>query len=194
MHCSFLALSLLIVTLTSSSLHCSMMSEDDEEDFLRRLEGRPEDNSDDDEIVIQESKKRPRSRSRSLTPPPALPQHALMTARQTIRCVARSLFRKFHDLSNSFPRELVGLAPRAESPTWNAGDESADTIVLAPELAEISRQVRNERKHGISDQAHQPVDGGGPEFANITVHWRSHPLNPNGTTNSWKFKIKRVCV
>lgn len=87
----------------------------------------------------------------------------------------------------------MGSVPRPVSPVWNGvGDDSADTIILAPELAEINRQVKSQRTLGTFGQSDKAADEGGPEIVTIKLKWRPHPLNPNQTSNLWSFRMKRV--
>ncbi|KAI0631929.1 hypothetical protein C8Q77DRAFT_1122755 [Trametes polyzona] len=109
-----------------------------------------------------------RSRSRSLTPPPALPQLAIMRAREAVN-------------------QVVGDVPRAPSPT-NLVDDSFDTIVADAELAAVAQRIRSEmlRNGGT------PVpEGGGPENVRLTILWRPHPLDPNGQAEVWDKVQKR---
>ena len=69
----------------------SLSSDDEDVRILRRLERRSEDPPESSPSTSQDFRKRPRPRSRSITPPPALPQHTLWTAKQKIRYVFPSL-------------------------------------------------------------------------------------------------------
>ncbi|EMD40094.1 hypothetical protein CERSUDRAFT_112303 [Gelatoporia subvermispora B] len=113
--------------------------------------------------------KRARSRSRSITPPPALPAHVIQNARNTVQ-------------------QILGITRRAPSPTY-MGDESTDTIELDPELAAIAAQVQSQAQRGDPDAAR--LDHGGPERVKVKVRWKCHPLNPNGRSNVWEFDMRR---
>ncbi|RPD62637.1 hypothetical protein L226DRAFT_532365 [Lentinus tigrinus ALCF2SS1-7] len=139
--------------------------------------------SDSDDDIILESKPRkatkngdeessPRSktkraRSRSITPPPALPQFAIQRAQAAVE-------------------QLVGSGPRAVTPTYDA-DESMDNIALDPELASIAQRVRSEALRGDTPE----VDMGGPEEVKLKVVWKPHPQDPDGREDSWGITQKR---
>ncbi|KAI0357533.1 hypothetical protein OH77DRAFT_1422395 [Trametes cingulata] len=114
------------------------------------------------------SRRHARSRSRSITPPPALPQYAIQRAREAVH-------------------QLVGDLVREASPI-DFADESVDTVVLDDELAAIARRVKEEaRRHGGT-----PVpEGGGPETVKLRIVWTPHPLNPEGRQEVWAMKQKR---
>ncbi|OJT09434.1 hypothetical protein TRAPUB_14097 [Trametes pubescens] len=111
--------------------------------------------------------RRARSRSRSLTPPPALSQFALQRARDTVN-------------------QVVGIVPRAPSPT-DFADDSVDTIVLDDEMASIARRV----KLDMTRQGSPVREGGGPETVKLKVFWKPHPLNPSGHADIWAMVQKR---
>ncbi|PCH39883.1 hypothetical protein WOLCODRAFT_136537 [Wolfiporia cocos MD-104 SS10] len=116
---------------------------------------------------------RARSRSKSITPPPELPAHAIQSAKETVR-------------------QIMGVAPRVIPPTVIAiDDDSSDEIQLDPELQQIAQQARL--------HAHQPdrhntpslLGLGGPPEVDIIVKWVPHPNNPDGRRESWRFTMKR---
>jgi len=113
-------------------------------------------------------KKRPRSRSRSLTPPPELTMQQILNVRNIIH------------------KEL-GNVPRPDSPSNEYIDESMDSIVLDEDLASIAREARARVNHGGDLEKR-----GGPENVTITVHWQPHPLNPDDSIDVWTFVTKRV--
>ncbi|KAI9058136.1 hypothetical protein FKP32DRAFT_1669077 [Trametes sanguinea] len=116
-----------------------------------------------------QSGRRHRTRSRSLTPPPALPQYAIARAQEAIRVI-------------------VGEVGRSASPTFDVVDDSVDTIVLDPELASIAKRVKAE----VGRQGGTPVpEGGGPEIVTLKIIWKPHPLNPNGRPEVWAMKQRR---
>ncbi|KAI9573567.1 hypothetical protein HD554DRAFT_900089 [Boletus coccyginus] len=112
-------------------------------------------------------RKRERSRSQSITPPPELPAH--------LRANAMNLVR-----------QALGIQHRPPSPTFFP-DDSIDTIDLDPELAKISEAVRQQVKHVHID----PDRAGGPEVVDIKVRWRPHPRNPTAQEECWTFNMKR---
>ncbi|KAI0667739.1 hypothetical protein C8Q78DRAFT_1052335 [Trametes maxima] len=147
---------------------------------------RPEDiieilsDSDDDIFAPKENKlpidvespsklkgKRPRSRSRSLTPPPALPQFLIDRAKNAIN-------------------EFVGIV-REPSPT-DFGNESIDAIVQDPELASIARRVKSQANRLGSSPA---PEGGGPESVRLKILWKPHPLATDARPQVWSFEQKR---
>ncbi|KAI0322030.1 hypothetical protein OF83DRAFT_1096336 [Amylostereum chailletii] len=119
------------------------------------------------------TKKRPRSRSRSLTPPPELSMQQIQHTRNAVR-------------------QALETAPRPASPTNYQADESTDTIILDPELASIQRAIMLEasRTGGLS-RSLTPDRGGGPENVVIKVNWRPHPLNTAAKPRIMGFKLKR---
>ncbi|KAJ8520871.1 hypothetical protein ONZ45_g2400 [Pleurotus djamor] len=146
--------------------------------------------SDEDiEIVsVSPSKKSPRkrsrishspsrSRSRSITPPPALPMHQIQTARNVVQ---KALAR-----------------PRSPSPIVFEEEVSTDTIALDPELARIAEAARSKAKlyqtNGrvssifIDDEAPLHTSG----TITICVRWRPHPLNTAAQPQIWAFKLHR---
>ncbi|EIW80894.1 hypothetical protein CONPUDRAFT_72760 [Coniophora puteana RWD-64-598 SS2] len=111
-------------------------------------------------------KKRKRSRSRSLTPPPELPVHRLMNARNVVR-------------------QALQAGGRAPSPTF-VGDDSTDTIVLDPELLKIAEEVK--KRTGPSTLINQ---NRGPEDVIMRVKWQPHPLDEAARSETWAYKMKR---
>ncbi|KAI0699951.1 hypothetical protein C8T65DRAFT_658712 [Cerioporus squamosus] len=104
------------------------------------------------------------ARSRSITPPPALPQYDIQRAQAAVDrfCTTRGYS------------------------TYDA-DESTDNIALDPELASIARRVQSEALRGDTPE----TDVGGPEEVNLKVVWRPHPLDPSGSRDSWGVTQKR---
>ncbi|KAI0647844.1 hypothetical protein C8Q79DRAFT_952190 [Trametes meyenii] len=156
------------------------------QDTLPDWTRRPEDiieilsDSDDDIFAPKENKplvdaespsklkgKRPRSRSRSLTPPPALPQFLIDRAQNAIN-------------------EFMGTV-REPSPT-DFGNESIDTIVQDPELASIARRVKSQAHRFESSPA---PEGGGPENVKLKILWKPHPLATDVRPQVWSFEQKR---
>ncbi|KAF9525541.1 hypothetical protein CPB83DRAFT_771916 [Crepidotus variabilis] len=148
-------------------------------DFKRMLSVDLSDSSDDDIQIIGDSstprgnhkgkRKRPRSRSRSITPPPALPEHQLQNAKNVVRQALRG-------------------AVRPLSPTLDL-DESSDNIELGPEFTMLAERIRKEGRNRGSSQAPEGVEG---DEVLITVKWVPHPLNPNGESEEWQYKVNRT--
>ena len=87
-------------------------------------------------------------------------------------------------------RESLGGRPRAPSPTDHF-DDSVDDTTLDPELASIAQRVHtNANLRGQTPHA----DVGGPPEVQLKVFWKPHPLNPQGKSQIWGFKQKRVCA
>jgi hypothetical protein len=136
-------------------------------------------------------RKRRQSRSRSITPPPALSIQSLQNARNLVRYDIH--YTVVLDILISSPvlpddRQTLDQARRPVSPTLIA-DDSTDTIVLDPELVQIAQEVRTQ----ASQKSFTSEISGGPEHVTIKVNWRPHPLNEAGRTSIWGFKMKRVC-
>ena len=89
--------------------------------------------------------------------------------------------------------DIIPIEVRAPSPT-NFADESADTIVLDPELASIKKLVRSgQLAHTPSaSRGTTPALDGGPETVTIRVKWKPHPMNDAAKSQQWDFKMKRV--
>ncbi|KDQ25903.1 hypothetical protein PLEOSDRAFT_1066923 [Pleurotus ostreatus PC15] len=157
-----------------------------DQDIIRFLSEDPgrSDSDDDVEIVEHGPRKgnkrirksaRSRSRSKSITPPPDIPLHQLINARNVVR-------------------QALAPAPRPASPTAFDPDESTDTIILAPELAMIAKTTKS--------QASFPQLSTGSSFSEepaphatgsilISVRWRPHPLDAIGKAEIWAFKMNR---
>ncbi|TFY70973.1 hypothetical protein EVG20_g2036 [Dentipellis fragilis] len=115
--------------------------------------------------------KRPRSRSRSLTPPPMLTMQQIQNARNVVR------------------QTLQAVQP--ESPTDSTFDDSTDTITL-DELQTIA--LSRKQSSFTSDESTKGTmldRGGGPEIVTIKVTWRPHPLDTAARAQVWGFKMKR---
>lgn len=110
--------------------------------------------------------KRPRSRSRSLTPPPGLSMQQILNVRKVVSTALQS-------------------SPRAESPTNDFIDDSVDTIVLDEDLAFIAREVqaRVNRRGDVES-------GGGPEIVTMKVNWL-RPQSSDGHVDALTFEMKR---
>jgi len=123
---------------------------------------------DDSTSSVVRGNKRPRSRSRSLTPPPELSMQQILNVRNIIH------------------KEL-GNVPRADSPSNEYIDDSMDSIVLDEDLASIAREARARVNHGGDLEKR-----GGPENVTIKIHWQPHPLlSPDNSVDVWTFVTKR---
>ncbi|KAI0330495.1 hypothetical protein GY45DRAFT_1302853 [Cubamyces sp. BRFM 1775] len=141
---------------------------DSEDDDILAPKAKQDPTVERAESSSQSNGKRARSRSRSITPPPALSQYALERAQAAIR-------------------EFVGAVYRPPSPT-DLADESMDTVVLDKELASIAQRVKSQ----TSRLEGTPVpEGGGPETVNLKITWRPHPLDPQRRTEVWTMRQKR---
>ncbi|KZP18892.1 hypothetical protein FIBSPDRAFT_863245 [Athelia psychrophila] len=115
-------------------------------------------------------RKRARSKSRSITPPPELSMYHIEQARNLVR-------------------QALDSAPRAASPTYRA-DDSLDNITLDPELALIAKAIRNAPKATTSG-SNVVSQGGGPERVTVKVKWRPHPLDDSAKVTTSETELKR---
>ncbi|GBE83033.1 hypothetical protein BKA93DRAFT_764316 [Sparassis latifolia] len=147
-----------------------LLSSDDEDDevILRRVEQATPNGKRDAAQAQKRVNKRQRSRSQSITPPPAVPLIAIQIAKEKVQ-------------------QLIGVAPRAPSPI-SVEDDSTDTIALDPELASLARQMQARSQSAMDDDI---LAEGGPETVAIKVHWKPHPLNPTAKAGLWGFKMRR---
>ncbi|KAJ7767530.1 hypothetical protein DFH07DRAFT_808813 [Mycena maculata] len=152
----------------------------DAQDKINRLMSETLSDSDSDVLEITEASggtpinkrkgKKRRSRSRSITPPPALPQHQLQAARDLVRKALKD-------------------PPRAPSPThFDEADESTDTIIFDPELQKIARSVAAQEHRAYSE----PAESDPNDTLEITIKWQPHPLNESGKTYQTVFKLNRT--
>ncbi|KAF4590037.1 hypothetical protein EYR40_009568 [Pleurotus pulmonarius] len=154
-----------------------------DQDIIRFLSEDPDLDSDNDiEIVDHSPRKgskrirksaRSRSRSKSITPPPDIPLHQLINARNVVR-------------------QALAPAPRPASPTAFDPDESTDTIILAPELAMIAKTTKSQASFSqISPGNSFPPTPHATGSILISVRWTPHPLNASGKAENWAFKMNR---
>ncbi|CAA7262910.1 unnamed protein product [Cyclocybe aegerita] len=138
------------------------------------------ESSDDEVEITGESstpngkrfgKRKRRSRSRSITPPPALPQHQIQSAKDLVRKTLQAAARP------SSPT-VIDLDP----------DESTDTIILQPELNALAQEIAEQARRG-SSQAPEVTSG---DEVVITVRWQPHPLDTNGKKEEWKYQMERT--
>ncbi|KAF5382500.1 hypothetical protein D9615_003048 [Tricholomella constricta] len=112
------------------------------------------------------ARKRPRTRSRSITPPPELPRHQLQHARALVQ-------------------KTLNTNPRPVSPNHRDDNHSDDEIFSHPELARLARSVSRAPSHASSPA---PEGAGTVQLA---VKWQPHPLNKAGQEDVWVFKMNR---
>ncbi|KAH9002555.1 hypothetical protein EDB86DRAFT_2800259 [Lactarius hatsudake] len=141
----------------------TLLAPDDESD-LEVFDVASQDVDDSHPVTANSTNKRPRSRSRSLTPPPGLSMQQILHVRNLV--------------STTLQESL-----RADSPTNDFIDDSVDTIVLDEDLASIAREVqaRVNRRGDVES-------GGGPEIVTIKVRWL---LNSDGRADVWTLEMKR---
>ncbi|KAI9512389.1 hypothetical protein F5148DRAFT_1273703 [Russula earlei] len=113
---------------------------------------------------------RPRSRSRSLTPPPELSMQQIQNVRNVVRTA-------------------LGNLPRPDSPSNEHVDDSMDSIVLDEDLASIAREVRAQ-VNDVGDLQR----GGGPGIVTIKVHWQSHPQNLDGHHDAFHALFEQIAT
>ncbi|KAH9080569.1 hypothetical protein EDB83DRAFT_2215545 [Lactarius deliciosus] len=142
--------------------HPSLLAPDDESD-LEVFDVASQDVDDSHPVTANGTNKRPRSRSRSLTPPPGLSMQQIL---------------------HRFAAPTLQESLRADSPTNDFIDDSVDTIVLDEDLVSIAREVqaRVNRRGDVES-------GGGPEIVTIKVRWL---LNSDGRADVWTLEMKRV--
>ncbi|KAG5653107.1 hypothetical protein H0H81_002254 [Sphagnurus paluster] len=136
-----------------------------------------EDSDDEIEIVGTSTsprkpnapaRKRQKTRSRSITPPPELPRHQLQHARALVQ-------------------QTLAHAPRPASPKiLDDDDDSDDAMFSNPELAKLVNSAARRAQSHASSPALEGVD-----TVQLSVKWQSHPLNPNGEKETWVFKMNR---
>ena len=152
------------------------------------------DDSDEESALPARSKsparnsKRPRSCSRSITPPPELAPEQERKARNLVR----------YPLNNSvavpFPhpdRQALGVSNRRSvSPQSTYFDhlKQDDTEVFDPELASIA--LRSTKASGLFPPGMGEDDG--PHEAVINVQWRYQPSESGQKAPRWTFRVNRV--
>jgi len=145
----------------------SLLASDDESDA--EVIDMASQEADDSPSKAARGGKRPRSRSKSLTPPPEVPMQQILNVRNVIRSAFAEL-------------------PRPDSPSNEyVEDSTMDSIVLDEDLASIAREARARVHHGGDLEKKR----GGPENVTIKVHWLPHPLNPGSSNDVWSFVTKR---
>ncbi|KIK69684.1 hypothetical protein GYMLUDRAFT_254979 [Collybiopsis luxurians FD-317 M1] len=147
--------------------------------YVTRLLSEELSDDSDDSITIQDvqndhgnnpkRKREPakRARSKSITPPPAIPQYQLENAREIIR-------------------KTLGTH-RDSSPDVEDTFEEEETFVLDPQLAKIAQNIKSQSSlAGHTRSSTEPTSN---DVVNITVRWEPHPLNGHGTRDVWGFKL-----
>jgi hypothetical protein len=133
--------------------------------------------------------KRPRSRSRSITPPPELAPEQERTARNLVRYALNNL-ATVHFI---YPdRQALGVSNRRSvSPQSTHLDHlrAEDTEAFDPELASIA--LRSTKASGLFPSGMGEDDS--PHEAIINVQWRYHPSEKSQKTLRWTFRANRVC-
>ncbi|RDB19065.1 hypothetical protein Hypma_014343 [Hypsizygus marmoreus] len=118
------------------------------------------------------NRKRQRTRSRSITPPPALPIQQVQHARALVQ-------------------QALNTAPRPASPTQRDDDYDSDTpIFLNPELARIA-EAEAARASSQAPAASSPPPTDNNDTVQLSVKWQPHPLNEAGKEEVWVFKMNR---
>lgn len=159
-----------------------------------------EDLSDDSDVeLLAESsskedksfgkrKRQQRSRSRSITPPPALPSHQIQTAKNVVRyeLVYYTLFEYNIEIVCS---QQLRSTPRPASPTYDP-DESTDTIIFQPELTAIAQGLK-EQSERLGSQA--PEDSG-QDNVTVNVKWQRHPLSKAEPKPASEWQMARVRI
>ncbi|KAJ3867710.1 hypothetical protein EV359DRAFT_33815 [Lentinula novae-zelandiae] len=128
-------------------------------------------NANDGKLKRKRTEGSKRGRSKSITPPPAIPQYQLDHAKEVVR------------------NTLGG--DRQSSPDIEDDFEEEDSFVYDPQLAKIAQNVKSQSKLlGHTSSSAEP--NGGNDTVNITVRWEPHPLNEHGKRDTWGFKLDRT--
>ncbi|KAJ3810104.1 hypothetical protein EV368DRAFT_81047 [Lentinula lateritia] len=128
-------------------------------------------NANDGKLKRKRTEGSKRGRSKSITPPPAIPQYQLDHAKEVIR------------------NTLGG--DRQSSPDVEDDPEEEDSFVYDPQLAKIAQNVKSQSELlGHTSSSAEP--NGGNDTVNITVRWEPHPLNEHGKRGTWGFKLDRT--
>ncbi|CCL98858.1 uncharacterized protein FIBRA_00864 [Fibroporia radiculosa] len=153
----------------------SILTSDDEDDIIILSHTEAKRIANKRQKVVAETtndRKRPRSRSRSITPPPAVPLEAMRNARDAVR-------------------QFLGAVSRSESPPVDFADDSTDTIVLDPELASIAQQMKSQSSQLRFGGTSSPPDTGGPPTVTLKVRWVPHPQDKSSQTWTLPFQLNR---
>ncbi|KAG6902529.1 hypothetical protein C0995_015347 [Termitomyces sp. Mi166 len=116
----------------------------------------------------KQKRTRPRSRSRSITPPPELPRYKIQHMRALVE-------------------QTLNTAP--VPPTRNRDDDievNDEALFTNPELVKLANSVKSR----ASSQATSPAPEG-VDTVQVAVRWKPHPLNPEGREDLWVFKMNR---
>ncbi|KAJ4491206.1 hypothetical protein C8J55DRAFT_556793 [Lentinula edodes] len=128
-------------------------------------------NANDGKLKRKRTDGSKRGRSKSITPPPAIPQYQLDHAKEVVR------------------NTLGG--DRQSSPDVEDDFEEEDSFVYDPQLAKIAQNVKSQSELlGHTSSSAEP--SGGNDTVNIIVRWEPHPLNEHGKRDTWGFKLDRT--
>ncbi|KAJ3894225.1 hypothetical protein GG344DRAFT_41513 [Lentinula edodes] len=128
-------------------------------------------NANDGKLKRKRTEGSKRGRSKSITPPPAIPQYQLDHAKEVVR------------------NTLGG--DRQSSPDIEDDFEEEDSFVYDPQLAKIAQNVKSQSKL-LDHNSSSAEPNGGNDTVNITVRWEPHPLNEHGKRDIWGFKLDRT--
>ncbi|KAG6817010.1 hypothetical protein H0H87_000906 [Tephrocybe sp. NHM501043] len=141
----------------------------------------PSSDSDDDggvEIVDMSTtpraskaakRKRPRSRSRSITPPPELPPQQVQHMRALVE-------------------QTLNTGPQPTTTRDDYEYDNDDALFKNPELARLAKSVKSRPQAQMAYSSPAPE---GADTIQISVKWKLHPLDPNGKEDVWVFKMNR---
>jgi hypothetical protein len=158
-------------------------------DQMLRLASSASEHESDDDLEILDTparltkangspSKRRKSRSRSITPPPALPDHILQNARNVVR---DALARPHRPTSPAFRYN--------DSDDDLDGEASTDTVMLDPELQRIQREVRASSESRVFPESPQTNKD---DTVLLKVRWKPHPLNEHGKEKLSTYRSERV--
>jgi len=143
--------------------------------LVRILSEQLSDGSDNDILEVtnlnhspvKKTIRKERSRSRSPTPPPAVPIQEIQKARNLVR-------------------QALETVPRAASPDFLGADDSTDDIVLNSELAGLAKSVAMQSLQPDTRYAVSQKD-----TVQITVKWQPHPKDVNGVSKVSAYRMNR---
>ena len=92
------------------------------------------------------------------------------------------------------PSQTLQGAIRQPSPTAHFDpDESTDTIIFAPELNVLAREIAAGRGSSVAPESEAATSTTGGDKIIFTVKWQPHPLDPQAQHGvEWQYRTDRV--